>query len=1185
MGTPSNAASLGNVVSDMFGAMGLGPSTGTNITPQQAAALGLYGALNTGAAQGTPFASQSLDALNAMNTQSQNVVNAMNMPVGGYQSPSSALTSVAGSAQPLGSPGLGTLGVGFQQGGAIDLHRGADGTYSVDHDGQLNHLYAERDRLLQRSSNPFRRGYQAGGAPPSLLMAPLSPYSMQAIEPFQGETLNPNIGLPGAQSQQLIANVTQGTPATPGGAKSLVPGMNYTMGQPRANPTQQWAAQANQSVSQLPQQQSGTPSGGKPGGGKQQQLTNWNQNDPNVAGGPDTETPAQADAAAAAASSSDQIPPPAPPDILGWRGGRRNPFQEGGTAPPALNIPPDVQGPVVDPTGMGNEPRRVEPPVYVPQTPPVQPPPNPTHPVGEPSTYEGFKVEHEPPVMGSERNIPDVDPNIPGSMPGFSGSFTSPPTPPPVGGLTYPPGATQALSGVAPPTPQPRPYFTPTAPPSSGAAPAPSVAAPAAPHEIPQITVTPQHPAAPAPATPTPPTSAPSSASNPFNWGRFRQGMEAGQQYANQAVRAGEAGQRQLAQTPSQAARFNELVNNLQRGAGTTKRQAQILKELEGIRHAVGAEGGSRGGRHYQSGGDTYYDPGGSYSPGMGPPMTMPNMPPPQMPTMQAPMSANPFNAAGAQGLPGAQSGAAAGPAPIPNPVTGGYMQAPQGVSGADVATPQLTGMGISSPGPMQAPLTQDIMNRASYGFTQSQYGNQPGGGPVGFGGGSPTQIPTQQVPGVGAPGGFPPVTPLGGGAPAAAPSQPAAPVAGPTPQPAQPAQQPIPARTPYPPGPTPVRTQPVGPEAMPTHSLGGPNVDPNRVSIQQQHLGTWPSDFSGSIADLDALRSHYPQMFTAPTDAANGAYRVSRVNWGGIRTLAPDLFHGTQQAGGPGTEIAQGTAAASSPYLANQRARFAQELRQNPQTRLELAAVAASEYEQYPTEVVESLLNRLAYNGGTVHQGIHSGFYQPVNKGRLPGMINQLQSNPRRLAAMNAGIDRALQGSNLIHGYTDQGGPGDPNYGVGPTQYVGRAREGFNDWAGGRGGQGAARAFRENQQRQVAMEGRGTTQTAQRPPANVPNQPRVQMVRTRPATQQSTQSTQQSVARVASAIHPPAGVTAADFNPNMTVAEAARKANYKGSLVNPLTGYDYSGTKLSDLPDWVRKQFGLKFAKGGRAA
>ncbi len=157
----------------------------------------------------------------------------------------------------------------------------------------------------------------------------------------------------------------------------------------------------------------------------------------------------------------------------------------------------------------------------------------------------------------------------------------------------------------------------------------------------------------------------------------------------------------------------------------------------------------------------------------------------------------------------------------------------------------------------------------------------------------------------------------------------------------------------------------------------------------------------------------------------------------------------------------------AGSAYLQNQRQRFADEMRHNPSVRAELAAMATLEHESDPMAPIESLMNRMAYTGGTLHQGLHSGFYGPINRGQLPGRMAELARNPRRMAQMNAAIDAVLRGSNLLLGATDQGSPGDPNA-AWPGGRTVRYGEIYNDWGGGPGGHASAARWREEQQRHV---------------------------------------------------------------------------------------------------------------------
>jgi uncharacterized membrane protein YgcG len=159
------------------------------------------------------------------------------------------------------------------------------------------------------------------------------------------------------------------------------------------------------------------------------------------------------------------------------------------------------------------------------------------------------------------------------------------------------------------------------------------------------------------------------------------------------------------------------------------------------------------------------------------------------------------------------------------------------------------------------------------------------------------------------------------------------------------------------------------------------------------------------------------------------------------------------------------------SAYLQEQRKGFAEELKNNPEMRDRVAAIASLEHESDPTAVVESLMNRQSYAGGTIAKGIGGGarsFYGPVRKGLVDRRMAELRADPKRMARMQAGIDAALGGSNLTKGNTDQGSAGDPNYATGGVG-VNRDGERYNDWGGGPGGVAGARKWREEQQRRVS--------------------------------------------------------------------------------------------------------------------
>jgi hypothetical protein len=147
-----------------------------------------------------------------------------------------------------------------------------------------------------------------------------------------------------------------------------------------------------------------------------------------------------------------------------------------------------------------------------------------------------------------------------------------------------------------------------------------------------------------------------------------------------------------------------------------------------------------------------------------------------------------------------------------------------------------------------------------------------------------------------------------------------------------------------------------------------------------------------------------------------------------------------------------------SNSYIQNRRAKFAAQLK-DPNVRLQVAAMALSEDAVYSVPVIEALMNRCDFSGKTLMQMLHSGFYGPINRGKLPAFEQQLRHNPKLWARLNTDIDEVLAGSNIIEGYTDQGLPSDPN-GRWPGMHI--HGEVFNDWGGGPGGHAGARAWRE---------------------------------------------------------------------------------------------------------------------------
>lgn len=143
--------------------------------------------------------------------------------------------------------------------------------------------------------------------------------------------------------------------------------------------------------------------------------------------------------------------------------------------------------------------------------------------------------------------------------------------------------------------------------------------------------------------------------------------------------------------------------------------------------------------------------------------------------------------------------------------------------------------------------------------------------------------------------------------------------------------------------------------------------------------------------------------------------------------------------------------------YIKAQRAKFAQQLA-DPVVKLQVEAMLVSEDAAHPLPVVESLFNRCDYSGKTLFAMLHSGFYGPINRKKLPEFEQIILHNPHLKARIDAAIAEALEGSNIIQGNTDQGLPSDPN-GQWPGMHI--HGEVFNDWGGGPGGHAGAKAWR----------------------------------------------------------------------------------------------------------------------------
>lgn len=173
----------------------------------------------------------------------------------------------------------------------------------------------------------------------------------------------------------------------------------------------------------------------------------------------------------------------------------------------------------------------------------------------------------------------------------------------------------------------------------------------------------------------------------------------------------------------------------------------------------------------------------------------------------------------------------------------------------------------------------------------------------------------------------------------------------------------------------------------------------------------------------------------------------------------------------------------AGNPYIQKVREPFAKEL-EDPNVRLQVAAMLASEGDAIPLPVAEALMNRVAYQNSigiqrTLLQELHGGFYGPINRHQLASFMAMLKHNPGHFQRLSYVIDQALAGSDVLHGFTDQGLRSDPNGQHEPQIYMGGNI--FNDWGGGRGHASTA-AWREAFEAgavkalQVALNNKGIT-------------------------------------------------------------------------------------------------------------
>ncbi|WP_316200888.1 MULTISPECIES: hypothetical protein [unclassified Bradyrhizobium] len=154
-------------------------------------------------------------------------------------------------------------------------------------------------------------------------------------------------------------------------------------------------------------------------------------------------------------------------------------------------------------------------------------------------------------------------------------------------------------------------------------------------------------------------------------------------------------------------------------------------------------------------------------------------------------------------------------------------------------------------------------------------------------------------------------------------------------------------------------------------------------------------------------------------------------------RIISPSNVPSFSGGGGSSANDGVGAGLAGSEFLKARRARFAQELKNDPTLRMHLAAMQMTEGAS-GGGTVEALMNRMDMTGQSLRHGLGAGqdglpntkfqFYGPIKRHELPGAIRKLQNDPKLFAKFDRYTQQALEGSHKIGGFTDQGLPTDPN-------------------------------------------------------------------------------------------------------------------------------------------------------------
>lgn len=214
----------------------------------------------------------------------------------------------------------------------------------------------------------------------------------------------------------------------------------------------------------------------------------------------------------------------------------------------------------------------------------------------------------------------------------------------------------------------------------------------------------------------------------------------------------------------------------------------------------------------------------------------------------------------------------------------------------------------------------------------------------------------------------------------------------------------------------------------------------------------------------------------------------------------------------GGSLDTTTGQGLSGNGYFAARRARFQREIDSDPTLRMHLAAIQATEGAS-GGGTIESLMNRADMEGKTLRQMIgmdangvrHLGtrgylkgkpdsFYGPIRRGEIYGAIRRLQSNPKEFSKYDAYTNRALAGSHVIGGYTDQGLPTDPNgsrrTGIPGFKISPKDGNEFTDWVGP-GGRRKSINYRHLIEQGVAGSGDSPISNVPSPTEAIKNVPR----------------------------------------------------------------------------------------------